>query len=222
MRPLLIVLVILATVVMGVRTSDAPQEDPGVTLEWGTFEPGDQVPLDAFPSPVATPRPPIPEAEATLAEEDRIVIPRLGAVVPIEDAPVVGSRVQVPDGDVVGWVTSSAAPGARQGVSILAGHRDSHAGAQAGPLWDAEDLVRGDPVRVVKDGVPHHYRVVEITRHPRHRLPGRMWRTAGPHMLALTVCTGPYELGHDGQWWLSRNAVIWAEPMPAAGRRARA
>ncbi|WP_168218558.1 hypothetical protein [Nocardioides eburneiflavus] len=53
-----------------------------------------------------------------------------------------------------------------------------------------------------------------MTKHPRHQLPPTLLDPNGRGRIALTTCTGPYVLGKDGQFWLSRNAIILAERVP--------
>lgn len=181
-------------------------------IDWASLKPGDTVPESAFPAPVATDHPPVATQERRLADRDRIVIPAMRAAIEIVDAPVVNGSVVVPGAHQVGWVTSSSKPGARRGVSVIAGHLTTGPrGANAGPLYGAENLHKGARIRVHWRGKKHVYRVNKVTKHPRYSLPPRLLSPNGKNRVALITCTGPYVLGKDGNYWLSRNAIIWAK-----------
>ncbi|TGN64201.1 class F sortase [Nocardioides eburneiflavus] len=175
---------------------------------------GDTLPLNAFPDPVVRAKPThaVQEAAAEKARVDYISIPSMRTVIPIVVSRVVGGRAVVPAADQVGWLNTSARPGARHGVTVLAGHLTTGPkGADAGPLYGAENLAKGAEVKVVWKSRTTTYRVSGVSKHARNALPPRLFDPNGRGRLALITCTGPYVKGRDGQWWLSRNAVIWAE-----------
>lgn len=182
-------------------------------VDWASVEVGDQVPLSAFDQPVAPLKAPAAKQERRLSKKSAsyVSIPSMRAVAPIEVAAIVGGHMQIPDGGKVGWSNTSKRPGARHGVTVLAGHRDVRKGANAGPLYGAENLAQGSAIKVVWRGKPIRYKVTKITKHPRYALPPQLLDPNGPSRLAVITCTGPYELGRDGEYWLSRNAVIWAK-----------
>lgn len=205
-----------ATAVSPQVTPPAIEQIPDPAALAPALREGDTVPMTVFPAPTPRSRLPLPVQEHRVARQHTsyLTIPRLGATLPLSPASVVEGHMQVPGGDVVGWLDVSAKPGSSRGVSVLAGHlTDGPQGADAGPLYGAEELAPGSRIRVTWEGKTTTYRVTHVTKHPRHDLPPELLDPNGAHRLALTVCTGPYVMGADGRLWLSRNAVIWAEPV---------
>jgi LPXTG-site transpeptidase (sortase) family protein len=200
------------------ETGKQPRTDVGpatTALDWDSLQEGDAVPLSAFPEPVVRPKPPAAVQEKRVAKSTRsyISIPSMRVVVPIEVSPVRNGQVVVPDGGRVGWVTTSKRPGSKRGVTVLAGHlTNGPRGADAGPLFGAERLKKGDAIKINWRGKVFRFHVTHVTKHGRHELPPQLFNPNGKNRLGLTTCALPYRYNAARRAaYLSRNAIIWAE-----------
>lgn len=194
---------------------------PEVTPTPAAPKVGDRIPFTAFPAPIPVARPAlhVQEVQAAAVAKKRkkkpsfVSIPAMKVAVPIVVSRVKkNGHVAVPDADQVGWVNASKKPGAKRGVTLLAGHLTTGPkGADAGPLYGAEHLDEGARIKVVFRAKKTIFKVTGVTKHKRGNLPSSVLDPNGESRLALTTCTGPYVVGEDGKLWLSRNAIIWAE-----------
>ncbi len=198
-----------------------PGEVPLGEVDLARLQPGDLVAVEEVGEPVALPRPAI-AAQRRAAGPSRVTVPALDASMPLVQAPTRAGRLAVPPGvSAVGYASQSARPGANRGTTLLATHRDTGSGGRGvrSPLYDAPDLAKGARIHVAWLGQHTKYRVTEVTRHPRGRLPSRLASVAGTrHRLALVTCGGPLVVDDDRRLRWSQTVIVWAKPI---GGRAR-
>ncbi len=109
----------------------------------------------------------------------------------------------------VGWWRDGAAPGDATGATLLAGHVDS-AKKGAGAFYNAKSLSRGDTIRVtLESGKVKRYRVRDVYRVRKEKLPARVFSKRGPERLVLVTCGGPF-LPAKGHY--RDNVVVSATP----------
>jgi hypothetical protein len=134
------------------------------------------------------------------------------------DAPVSSVGIDVVHGVLaapanihrLGWWRDSAAPGARSGSILIAGHVDSAKGG-AGAFFRLHDAKAGDRVQVtVTGGRRFTYKVVSVRDYPKSRLPADVYSTKGRPRLVLVTCGGPFDqaAGHYRD-----NVVLTAVPV---------
>jgi LPXTG-site transpeptidase (sortase) family protein len=121
--------------------------------------------------------------------------------------------LQVPtDFATAGWYSGGPAPG-DAGVSVIAGHVDSHAGAAV--FYRLPALHVGDAVLVRgADGTTVRFTVYKLARYLKTAFPAaQVYADTGRPELRLITCTGDFNrsTGH----YLS-NLVVYATEQPAA------
>lgn len=178
------------------------------------LQPGDTVTVkEAGGPPPALPLPSLRVQEARLAGQPRVTIPALSASLSLVPSGSTSTAMVVPGGlDRIGWLSSTAAPGASRGTTLVATHRDSRTARS--PFYDLMSLTKGQRV-VVHDfrGDRHVFTVAAKRTYDRGQLPGDLFAPYGPRRLAIATCGGPYEMGRDGQLHWQRNAVVVAVPV---------
>lgn len=122
-------------------------------------------------------------------------------------------QAEVPsDGGVVGWYRFGPPPGAPAGSAVLVGHVDT----ADGRLGQFAKLTRADPGdRIVVErggGSATAYRVTEVAKVPKGRLPAAdVFRRDGPARLVLVTCGGAYDRAAGGY---QANLIVTAVPEP--------
>ena len=123
------------------------------------------------------------DAAADVSAPTRVTARRLAI-----DAPISGVGIDMRNGaldipkniDRVGWWRDGAAPGARAGSILLAGHVDS-ARRGAGAFYALRQARRGDRIQVrSEDGRSRTYRVTGTPRRVLKSAGARRWRAANP------------------------------------------
>lgn len=215
--------ILMATGSIAVSLPTSTGEPTSVTAaepEAPVLQPGDTLTVEeAGGPPPALPLPSLQVQESRLAGQPRVTIPALGASLRMVPSGSTSTAMVVPGGlDRIGWLTSTAAPGAKRGTTLLATHRDGRTARS--PFYDLMRLRRGARI-VLHDfgGDRHVFKVVSRpTSYDRAALPGGLFAPYGPRRLAITTCGGPYEVGRDGHLHWQRNAVVIAVPAGRSGR----
>ena len=123
-------------------------------------------------------------------------IPSLGI-----DAPVSSIGIDLATGDLgvspdihkLGWWRDGAAPGARSGAVLIAGHVDS-ATAGAGALFPLKNARPGALVQVtMSNGQTRSYRVLSVHLYLKRDLPLDVYSQTGPPRLVIVTCGGPFD-----------------------------
>jgi hypothetical protein len=156
--------------------------------------------------------PPAPRPAPAVAGPERLSVPDVDVVadvVPVGLAP--DGSLEVPDDpDVLGWWSSGAVPGSREGSTVVAAHIDAADGG-TGPML----RLVGAPVGTALDvtttaGTAVTYRVVERRTFPKvDGLPRDLFAVDGPPRLVLITCGGVFDRA-DGHY--ADNVVIIAAP----------
>ena len=90
------------------------------------------------------------------------------------------------------WWKDGAAPGAKTGSILIAGHVDNAAGG-VGAFFRLHEASRGALVTVTtRAGRIFTYRVVSVRNYPKNRLPTSVWSLRGRPRLVLVTCGGPF------------------------------
>jgi hypothetical protein len=143
----------------------------------------------------------------------RVRVPSLGI-----DAPVSSAGIDVVHGVLAvpppihrtGWWLDGAAPGARSGSILIAGHVDS-ATAGAGAFFRLHEARAGAEVTVrTSDGRLHAYRVVSVRNYLKRKLPPSVYSLRGRPRLVLVTCGGPF-IEAEGHY--RDNVVLVAVPV---------
>lgn len=133
------------------------------------------------------------------------------------DAPVSAVGIDVARGVLgvpapihrTGWWKDGAAPGARTGSILIAGHVDSATGG-VGAFFRLHEAPRGTLVTVrTRAGRIFTYRVVSVRNYPKSRLPTSVWSLRGRPRLVLVTCGGPF-IAAEGHY--RDNVVLTAVP----------
>jgi hypothetical protein len=158
------------------------------------------------PEQVADPAP-VPATAG--AGEDRLVIPSLGVVAPLDLAGVRDGRLELPE-DVdrtVLW-RGSAPIRARGGSVLVAGHLDD-AEQEHGALYELSAVRPGAAIEVVLRHTVTTWKVIGLSSTPKATLPTELWRRRhGPRRLYVVTCGGPIVSGHYAD-----NVVVTAVPV---------
>ncbi|MEU8227520.1 DUF4142 domain-containing protein [Kribbella sp. NPDC048915] len=119
-------------------------------------------------------------------------------------------QLQVPKSAAdVGWWAAGAAPGAKGGTVLLAGHVDTTRGR--GVFAPLADVPVGTRVGVTSgDGEEHWYRIVARRTYHQAALPADLFHGAAKPRLALVTCTGSYD--HKTHRY-SENLVLYGVPL---------
>ena len=134
------------------------------------------------------------------------------------DAPVSAMGIDLKAGalgtpeniDRVGWWRDGAAPGAKSGTILLAGHVDS-AKRGAGAFYGLKRAHRGDRIQLRSDdGRTKTWRVTSTKLMRKESLPPEIYTRSGPRRLVLVTCGGPFDArrGHYRD-----NIVVTAVPL---------
>jgi hypothetical protein len=132
---------------------------------------------------------------AGVSAPTRVQVPSLGI-----DAPVAAVGIDIPHGVLgvppfihrTGWWKDGAAPGARSGSILIAGHVDS-ATAGAGAFFRLKDATAGSRVTVTTaEGRTFSYRVVSVRDYLKRDLPASVYSLRGRPRLVLVTCGGPF------------------------------
>jgi hypothetical protein len=124
-----------------------------------------------------------------------VQLPSLGI-----DAPVSPSQIDIGRGVLgvppqigrTGWWQDGAAPGAKAGAVLIAGHVDS-ASAGPGAFFRLRDAKVAQRVQVrTRSGRTFTYRVVSVRFYPKSRLPADIYSVTGRPRLVLVTCGGPF------------------------------
>ena len=116
------------------------------------------------------------------------------------DAPVAPVGIDITNGVLgvpppiarTGWWRDGAAPGARAGAVLIAGHVDS-AGAGPGAFFELRQAKPGDRVSVHTTQRTHvHLRVVSVRDYLKRNLPPDIYSLKGRARLVLVTCGGPF------------------------------
>ncbi len=90
------------------------------------------------------------------------------------------------------WWKDGAAPGAKSGSILIAGHVDS-ARRGAGAFFKLHSAKVGDRVKVTTaNGRTRTYRVVSVKNYVKSKLPTSVWSLKGSPRLVLVTCGGPF------------------------------
>ncbi len=126
----------------------------------------------------------------------RVRLPAVGIDAPVSPVAIdttrsvlgVSSNIHRP-----GWWRDGAAPGAKSGAVLIAGHVDS-AVAGAGAFFKLHLAKPGDRVQVsTATGRLFTYRVVSVRAVPKRALPTSVYSRKGPARLVLVTCGGPFD-----------------------------
>jgi hypothetical protein len=123
---------------------------------------------------------------------------------------VTNGQLGVPeDGRVLGWWRDGAAPAARGGTVVLAGHVDTKADGP-GALYRLETLDPGQTMSIATGSGPATYRVVARQAYRKGRLPADIFSADGPARLAVITCGGAFD--HSTRTY-AYNVVVYALPL---------
>jgi hypothetical protein len=140
-------------------------------------------------------------------------VPSLGIDAPVSPAgidTVHGVLAVPPSIHRLGWWVDGAAPGARSGSILIAGHVDS-ATAGAGAFFRLKDARAGAEVTVrVSTGRTYRYRVVLVRDYLKRQLPPSVYSLRGRPRLVLVTCGGPFI---ESQGHYRDNVVLVALPV---------
>jgi hypothetical protein len=143
----------------------------------------------------------------------RVAVPSLGIDAPVSPAgidTVHGVLAVPPSIHRLGWWVDGAAPGARSGSILIAGHVDS-ATAGAGAFFRLKDARAGAEVTVrVSTGRTYRYRVVLVRDYLKRQLPPSVYSLRGRPRLVLVTCGGPFI---ESQGHYRDNVVLVALPV---------
>jgi Sortase domain len=134
------------------------------------------------------------------------------------NAPVSPTGINIAKGELdanpnvgrTSWWRDGAAPGAKTGTVLIAGHVDS-ATQGPGAFIRLKDARVGDRITVTsRSGATRTYRVVSVRTMPKAHLPPDIYSTRGRSRLALVTCGGPFleAAGHYRD-----NVVVIAVPV---------
>lgn len=162
-------------------------------------------PVDTVPAPAAA----TVAAVATAGEDagpPRLTVPALGILAPVVDITTGPDGVLHPPTDVrqVGWLSSSARPGADEGTTVLVGHLDSRTKGK-GALYSLGASRPGD--RITVNGV--EYTTAAIRNYPKQALPQDLWATGGQPRLVIITCGGRFDTATRSY---EQNTVVYALP----------
>ena len=134
------------------------------------------------------------------------------------NAPVTPAGINVAKGELdahpnvrrTSWWRDGAAPGAKAGTVLIAGHVDS-ATQGPGAFYRLKEARVGDRVTVTsRSGARRTYRIVSVRTMPKAKLPPDVYATRGRHRLALVTCGGPFL---EAQGHYRDNVVVIAVPV---------
>lgn len=161
----------------------------------------------AFPSAMLTSPDPAPAQAQPDSAPARVSLADLGINAEVQAVAVEGDTLQVPErGDVVGWMDSSANPGAT-GPMVLVGHVDTDKAPAV--FYDLQDAEIGSTVVVTgADAIAHPYVISEIADYVKAQVPlDRLYGATTSPELRLVTCSGAFDeaTGH-----YQDNTVVYA------------
>jgi hypothetical protein len=166
------------------------------------------------PPPLARPQPGSIQAACTRlpAGQPQVAIPSLCIYAPLVPVRVAGGALVIPaDVRLAGLDTQSAAPGARHGTTIIAGHVDN-ASQGDGTFYFLYQVKPGALITVTSPGHgTTTWRAYKTAITQKTALPPGIWSLAGPRRLVLVTCGGPLEHTPAGNTYLD-NILIYATP----------
>jgi LPXTG-site transpeptidase (sortase) family protein len=132
-------------------------------------------------------------------------------------APIVTAKIDLKAGALAvpvdikktAWWSDGAAPGAKTGSILIAGHVDS-AKLGAGAFYRLKEARTGDRIQVVtRDGSTVTYKVTSVKKVVKASLPTDIFSLQGGNRLVLVTCGGPFlqSIGHYRD-----NVVVTAVP----------
>lgn len=213
-QAMIVVLLIAAGVAMVltalslVKTEPAPSEDIKGLLE-------NAVPFD---NPTVVPEPKAQQALQTLAlGPDTLSAPSIGLQAPVVHWGASSEgKLEIPDSPTVSAFTRSAALGASEGSTLIAGHVNLPDGSGYSPMSSIVKLKAGDLVATTgPTGSREEWKVTGSRIVSRDGLTPDMWQTTGPRQLVLVTCAG--ELNSNGTRIIfNENLIVTAVPINAA------
>jgi LPXTG-site transpeptidase (sortase) family protein len=97
------------------------------------------------------------------------------------------------DPATAGWYRYGAAPGSRQGATVVAAHVDSKKYG-VGPLAGLGSLRKGDPIELVVGRVKYRYSVTQVSIIDKDRLDvAGLFSLTGPERLHIVTCGGEFD-----------------------------
>ncbi len=167
-------------------------------------------------APVVAPRTPVYTADLDYLAEQRdqepvrLTVPELGIDMDVTDVGLLrDGTLEIPEtATVAGWYRAMAAPGADDGIALLAAHVDSPTGL--GPFAALKDVSEGAEVDVgLEDGATARYRVAAVEQTSKDTVDfERILDGSLGHHLVLVTCGGEFN-------WNTRhyddNVIVWAE-----------
>ena len=147
-----------------------------------------------------------------VAPPTSLSIPSLDITAPvipegIDTAPDDAGNLVIPaDIHQTAWWKGGPSPG-HPGVAVIAGHRSS-ARLGLGALWTLPSLRVGALIDIASsDGATSTWSVTSIETVVKDQLPGALWSTSGPAILAIVTCGGDFDsaTGH-----YIDNVIAWA------------
>ena len=160
-----------------------------------------------------------PRAPAQVRAPATLQVPDLGVESPVVRTSMDASRSIIVPEDVLltGWFDGSRRLGARQGSTVIVGHRDS-ASQGSGALYAIEELSIGSRITVLGlDGTAYDFTVDSVEFVDKATLPReapRIFTRSGPYRLVLITCGGDFDASAGS--YLS-NVIITAAPASDAG-----
>ena len=143
----------------------------------------------------------------------RVAIRSLGINAPVSPTGINVAKGELdanPNVGLTSWWHDGAAPGAKAGTVLIAGHVDS-AARGPGAFFRLKEARVGDRITVTsRSGSVRTYRVVSLRTMPKAQLPTDIYSTRGRPRLALVTCGGPFleAAGHYRD-----NVVVIAVPV---------
>ena len=160
-----------------------------------------------------------PRAPAQVRAPATLQVPDLCVESPVVRTSMDASRSIIVPEDVLltGWFDGSRRLGARQGSTVIVGHRDS-ASQGSGALYAIEELSIGSRITVLGlDGTAYDFTVDSVEFVDKATLPReapRIFTRSGPYRLVLITCGGDFDASAGS--YLS-NVIITAAPASDAG-----
>ncbi len=215
-----------ATVLAGCATTDgsgvpesiqrAATASPAPAASGGSVRATRSGEIPSVGAPVAAPQMPVYTADLDYLAEQRapepvrLTVADLGIDMDVTDVGLLrDGTLEIPEtAAVAGWYRAMAAPGADDGIALIAAHVDSPTGL--GPFAALQDVSEGAEVDVeLEDGATARYRVSAIEQTSKDTVDfERILDGSLGHHLVLVTCGGEFN-------WSTRhyddNVIVWAE-----------
>jgi Sortase domain len=206
-------LVAAALVLSGCAASPTVSGEVAPPLAAGSSPASSLSPQSPEAAPSAIPvRPATPPAAATvLPAPTSLTVAGTAINMPVVPGGVSGGgAMEIPDAfDRAAWYEFGPAPGAAEGVAVIAGHIDTS--SDRAPFSALKSLPAGTVIRVGRNGAPPlTYRVVRVELMAKDQFDGpSLFRRSGPHELKLVTCGGRWL---DERMDYSDNVIVTAVP----------